>query len=232
MLKIYVLVFRPQGMWDLSFLTRDPTLTLCFGRWSLNHWTAREVPVISLSFYPLLSLFQNGLETYTNTYSHKCACIHTHTPTCPFSLFSGKDWQMIGIYIGIEIGLEDYTHINVQFSAVTQSCPTLCDPMNHSTPGLPVHHQLLEFTQTHVHWVGDAIQPSHPLSSPSPPAPNPSQHQILTSVISPWWDYRLFLFSSWAFLHFAVFLKWISIILWYNKKYIFGLHLQLPAQSS
>ena len=66
-----------------------------------------------------------------------------------------------------------------QFSSVAQSCPTLCDPMNCSTPGLPVHHQLLEFTQTHVHRVGDAIQPSHPLSSPSPPAPNPSQHQSL-----------------------------------------------------
>ena len=65
------------------------------------------------------------------------------------------------------------------FSSVAQSCLTLCDPMNCSTPGLPVHHQLPEFTQTHVHWVGDAIQPSHPLSSPSPPAPNPSQHQIL-----------------------------------------------------
>ena len=66
-----------------------------------------------------------------------------------------------------------------QFSSVAQSCPTLCDPMNCSTPGLPVHHQLLEFTQTHVHRVGDAIQPSHPLSSPFPPAPNPSQHQSL-----------------------------------------------------
>ena len=64
-------------------------------------------------------------------------------------------------------------------SSVAQSCPTLCDPMNCSTPGLPVHHQLLEFTQTHVHQVGDAIQPSHPLSSPSPPAPNPSQNQSL-----------------------------------------------------
>ena len=68
---------------------------------------------------------------------------------------------------------------SVQFSSVTQSCPTLCDPMNRSTPGLPVHHQLPEFTQTHLHWVGDAIQPSHPLSSSSPPAPNPSQHQGL-----------------------------------------------------
>ena len=66
-----------------------------------------------------------------------------------------------------------------QFSSVAQSCPTLCDPMNRSTPGLPVHHQLPEFTQTHVHRVSDAIQPSHPLSSPSPPAPNPSQHQGL-----------------------------------------------------
>ena len=69
---------------------------------------------------------------------------------------------------------------SVQFSSVAQSCLTLCDPMNHSTPGLPVHHQLLEFTQTHVHRVGDAIQPSHPLLSPSPPAPNPSQHQGLS----------------------------------------------------
>ena len=68
---------------------------------------------------------------------------------------------------------------SLQFGSVTQSCLTLCDPMNHSTPGLPVHHKLPEFTQTHVHRVGDAIQPSHPLSSPSPPAPNPSQHQGL-----------------------------------------------------
>ena len=68
---------------------------------------------------------------------------------------------------------------SVQFSSVAQSCPTLCDPMNRSTPGLPVHHLLPEFTQTHVHRVSDAIQPFHPLSSPSPPAPNPSQHQSL-----------------------------------------------------
>ena len=66
-----------------------------------------------------------------------------------------------------------------QFSSVTQLCPTLCNPMNRSTPGLPVHHQLPEFTQTFVHQVSDAIQPSHPLSSPSPPAPNPSRHQGL-----------------------------------------------------
>ena len=68
---------------------------------------------------------------------------------------------------------------SVKFSSVAQSCPTLCNPMNRSTPGLPVHHQLLEFTQTHVHRVGNAIQPSDPLLSPFPPAPNPSQHQSL-----------------------------------------------------
>ena len=67
----------------------------------------------------------------------------------------------------------------VQFSSVAQSCPTLCDPMNCSTPGLPVHHQLPEFTQTHIHRVRDAIQPSHSLSCPSPSAPDPSQHQSL-----------------------------------------------------
>ena len=74
--------------------------------------------------------------------------------------------------------------IFIQFSSVTQSCPTLFDPMNYSTPGLPVHHQLPEFTQTHVHRVSDAIQPSHPLLSPSPPAPNPSQIQSLFQWIN------------------------------------------------
>ena len=69
-------------------------------------------------------------------------------------------------------------------SSVAQSCLTLCDPMNCSMPGLPVHHQLLESTQTHVHWVGDAIQPSHPLSSPSLPAFSPSQHQGLFKWVS------------------------------------------------
>ena len=77
--------------------------------------------------------------------------------------------------------MQNYVLENVSpvFSSVTQSCLTLCDPMDHSTPGFPVHHQLSEFTQTHVHRVGDAIQLSHPLSSPSPPAPSPSQHQGL-----------------------------------------------------
>ena len=78
-----------------------------------------------------------------------------------------------------------YSVQSVQFSSVAQSCPTLCDPMNRSTPGLPVHHQLLEFTQTHINRVSDVIQPSHPLLSPSPPAPNPSQHQSLFQWVNP-----------------------------------------------
>ena len=82
-------------------------------------------------------------------------------------IIKGQDWKQ-----------ED------RFSSVAQSCPTLSDPMNRSTPGLPVHHQLMEFTQTHVHRVSDAIQPSHPLSSPSPPAPNPSQHQSLLQWVN------------------------------------------------
>ena len=76
-----------------------------------------------------------------------------------------------------------FTQSSDQFSSVAQSCPTLCDPMNRSTPGLPVHHQLPGFTQIHVHRVSDAIQPSHPLSSPYPPAPNPSQDQNLSNYI-------------------------------------------------
>ena len=72
-----------------------------------------------------------------------------------------------------------YFGLSDQIRSVAQSCLTPCAPMNRSMPGLPVHHQLPEFTQTHVHRVSDAIQPSHPLSSPSPPAPNPSQHQGL-----------------------------------------------------
>ena len=76
------------------------------------------------------------------------------------------------------------TRISHQFSSVTQPCLTLCDPMDCSTPGLPVHHQLPEFTQLHVHWVGHATQPSHALPSPSPPALNPSQHQGLCQWVS------------------------------------------------
>ena len=89
---------------------------------------------------------------------------------------------LLPLFLAIHITISRTIHIInrlIQFSSVAQSCPTLHNPMNRSTPGLPVHHQLPEFTQTHVHWVSDAIQLSHPLSSTSPPAPNPSQHQSL-----------------------------------------------------
>ena len=84
-------------------------------------------------------------------------------------------WELIHSLVYLDMVFPS----SVQFSSVAQLCLTLHDPMNCSTPDLPVHHQLLEFTQTHVHWVGNAIQPSHPLSSPSTPAPNPFQHQSL-----------------------------------------------------
>ena len=88
--------------------------------------------------------------------------------------FSPMDAVKMKVLIPCVVTLEE-----VQFSSVAQLCPTLCDPMNRSTPGLPAHHHLPEFTETHVHRVSDAIQPSHPQLSPSPPAPNPSQHQSL-----------------------------------------------------
>ena len=94
----------------------------------------------------------------------------------------GKEAEVLYYYLTVTLNysnLEIIYGTEVQFSSVAQWCPTLCDPMNRSMPGLPVHHQLPEFTQTHVHQVGGAIQPSHPLSFPSPPAPNPSQHQGL-----------------------------------------------------
>ena len=99
-----------------------------------------------------------------------------------------KMWCVVEYYSGIKSEIMPFAATwidlwiiisSVQFSSVAQSCPTLCNLMNCSTPGLPVHHQLPEFTQIYVHRVSDAIQPPHPLSSPSPPAPNPSQHQSL-----------------------------------------------------
>ena len=104
-------------------------------------------------------------------------------PTPVFLLGESHGWRSLVGYGPRGCKASDTTE-RLQFhfhftTLVVQLCLTLCDPMNCSTPGLPVHHQLPEFTQTHVHRVNDAIQPSHPLSSPSPPAPNPSQHQSL-----------------------------------------------------
>ena len=98
---------------------------------------------------------------------------------CRLLHFCSSNWWRFK-FIKRKMWLELY----IAFSSVAQSCLTLCDSINHSTPVLPVHHQLLESTQTHVHWVGDASQPSHPLSSPSPTALNLSQHQGLFNWVS------------------------------------------------
>ena len=107
-------------------------------------------------------------------------------------------WKWSAMKVEYVFNVHIYFLLYLQYSSVAQLCPTLCDPMNRSTPGLPVHHQLPELTQTHVHWVNDAIQPSHPLSSPSPPAPNLSQHQSLFQWVNPsheWPKYWGFSFS-------------------------------------
>ena len=111
-----------------------------------------------------------GFKKHTSITSLLYQRMEHYTPTVLFLTSNiGKD----------RLSFPNFLFCSVQFSSVTQSRPTLCDSMNRSTPGLPVHHKLPEFTQTHVHWVADAIQPSHPLSSPSLPAPSPSQHQGL-----------------------------------------------------
>ena len=109
---------------------------------------------------------------YFGSYSYSL-----NSGTYPISVFKKLFLSLILAYSQIQYLSPSFE--KVQFSSVAQLCLTLCNPMNHSTPGLPVHHQLAEFTQAHVHRVNNAIQPSHPVSSPSPPAPNPSQHQDL-----------------------------------------------------
>ena len=128
--------------------------------------------------------------------------------------------------VGINIGkkkkktctsslLLQHTYIH-QIRSLAQSCPTLCDPMNHSTPGLPVHHQLPEFTQTHVHRVSDAIQPSHPLSSPSPLAPNPAQHQSLFQWVNSSHEVAKVLEFQFIYFFFLLAPKFYFILKLYN----------------
>ena len=139
-------------------------------------------------------MYSNKIVTVINSNFKKDVFLSSHPYTSSFSFMSGQ-LQMISLAVislltnkmfetieTLAVNISNLileTLSSVQFSSIAQSCPTLCDPMNCSTLGLPVHHQFPEFTQIHAHRVGDAIQPSHPLSSPSPPAPNPSQHQGL-----------------------------------------------------
>ena len=118
--------------------------------------------VIATGMTLLLAFLVDSAREYMHEYTRMYRYKYIHSYTCA------------------QMNMLLHIFSSVQFSSVAQSCPTLCDPMNRSTPELPVHHHLPEFTQTHVHRVSDAIQPSHPRSSPSPPAPNPSQHQGLS----------------------------------------------------
>ena len=119
-----------------------------------------------LFFSPLIAVVRtsNNVLSKSDKSGHPCLVLDLRENAFTFPLLS----MMVTVSLS-----------SVQFISVAQSCPTLCNAMNCSTPGLPVHHQLPEFTQTHVCRVSDAIQPSHPLSSPSPHAPNPFQHQSL-----------------------------------------------------
>ena len=108
-----------------------------------------------------------------------CSNVNMVTPVILISKCFGLGNKLVSLPQEADTVTDSREKCLHQFSSVTQSCPTLCDLMNCNTAGLPVHHQLPEFIQTHVHWLGDAIQPSHPLSSPSPPAPNTPQYQGL-----------------------------------------------------
>ena len=133
----------------------------------------------------MYSFLMAAVTNYHRLGGLKTACVHAFTDLNSDISFADptSDISFVGPNLGISrASMEESIFLSFsifQFSSVAQSCPTLCDPMNRNTPGLPVHHQLPEFTQTHVHRVHDAIQPSHPQSFPSPPAPNPSQHQSL-----------------------------------------------------
>ena len=145
-----------------------------------------KVCLLQCKWYPLVKCCQVPLHFYSSTrivlfyrsdYTYSCGIIW-FVWTQTLQTVNSKNNETLSAFFPIRC-FSSVQFSSVQFSSVTQSCPTLCGPMNLSTPGFPVHHQLPEVTQTHVHRVGNAIQPSHPLSDPSPPAPNLSQHQGL-----------------------------------------------------
>ena len=158
----------PHAIWKIYTLfnfslSPDPRDSICqWGPTCLlesHSWPEHSVRLLALSFVPSL---------------HRRWHHSGFSPPLLSQVLSSAQW-------GVS---QHSTAVTVQFSSAAQSCSTLCDPVKHSTPGLPVHHQLPESTQTHVHWVGDAIQPSHPLSSPCPPALKLSQHQGLFKWVS------------------------------------------------
>ena len=144
---------------------------------SLQIWRSLFLILVWLLWvaFSMLCLNGNGEDRHACNVSNLRGEMSSFSPLSIISSVGLSKWLLICFNFPLFFAVV----IIFQFSSVAQSCLTVCDPMNRSTPGLPVHRQLPEFTQTHVHRVSDAIQPSHPLSSPSPSAPNPSQHQSL-----------------------------------------------------
>ena len=153
-------------------------------------------------------------------------CVHTHRLI--HAHLWRMNWQLTPVFLPWKsheqrslVGyspLGNKSHTWLQFSSVAQSCPTLCNPMNHSMPGLPGHHQLPEFTQTHVHQVSDAIQPSHPLSSPSPFALNFSQEQSLFQMSL---FFHIKWSKDWNFLHKTYSVQFSSVQ-WLSRVQLFA----------
>ena len=162
----------------------------CWRRLLRVPWTARRSNQSILRISPGISLEEMMLKLKLQYFGHLMRRVDSLEKILMLGGIGGRRIRgrqrmrwLDGITDSMDMSLSELRELvmdreaSVQFSSVAQLCPTLCDPMNRSPPGLPVYHQLPEFTQTHVHHVSDAIQPSHPLSSPSPPAPNPSQYQ-------------------------------------------------------
>ena len=155
-------------------------LFVCERRHPLSLLFLRFMPAVGCSYIwffgsiPSYGYVTTYLPIFLSKTSYVLSGWSSHEKNC-YELYCTRFFLWMRIFISLEL----ITKSSVQFSSVAQSCPTLCDPMDCSTPGLPVYHQLPDFTQTHVHWVSDAIQLSHPLSSPSPPTFNLSQHQGL-----------------------------------------------------
>ena len=158
----YILIFFPQDC--------DYVGSWYFFSWLLHHWLLYIRTICSLILEALLPVWLGSIICYA-------AGLPGLGPDLPLS--AALSVASLGTSFLALPCLLCAAICPVQFRSVTQLCLTPCDPVNCSTPGLPVHQQFLEFTQTHIHWVRDAIQPSHPLLSPSPPAPDPSQHQSL-----------------------------------------------------
>ena len=161
-------------MWHLTFAHGSGLVTAAVSYWRvvgtmfLCNGEVVTADVVRCGSGPLWSVFMDGLCVVP------AGLVHTSAVLCLLSVPYSQQ-RNTG---------NTFTQAMQSFSSVTQSCPTLCDPMNCSRPGLPVHHQVPELAQTHVHWVSDAIQPSHPLSSPSPPDLNLSKHQGLFQWVS------------------------------------------------